>query len=281
MEAVSADYFRVLEITLQRGRHFDSRDREDSQPVAIVSEALVCEYFRDENPIGKQIKVEEPTGKAPWLTIVGVVGNVKRTTVYKEMDFIVAPTVYRPTSQSSGSSMSIILRVAGPALAPANQIESAVSALDSNVPVSDVRTMDDRVSAFLSYPRFRAILLGLFASVALTLAAIGIYGVLSQSVLQRTQEIGVRMALGAQRRDIISLVVGQGMTLVLVGVAIGLVATVALTRLIASLLYNTSPTDAKTLGINALLLVGVALLACYVPVKRATGVDPMVALRCE
>jgi putative ABC transport system permease protein len=141
--------------------------------------------------------------------------------------------------------------------------------------------MDDRIADFLSYPRFRAVLLGVFAVVALALASIGIYGVLSQSVIQRTNEIGIRVALGAQRRDIINLVVGQGMMLVAIGLLIGLFATSVLTRLIASLLYNTSPTDAVTLGINALVLAGVALLACYLPAKRATDVDPMVALRCE
>ena len=284
MEAVSNDYFNVMDIPLIDGRAFDSRDRDESQQVAIVNEALVREYFPGENAIGKQIKLGEASGKAPWLTIVGVVGDVKRTIVYKEMDFIIPPSVYRPTSQSAGNSMAIMLRMYYGRPTPGGylqRIPSIVSDLDSNVPVSDIKTMDERVSDFLSYPRFRATLLGLFAAVALALAAIGIYGVLSQSVLQRTQEIGIRVALGAQRRDILGLVLRQGMTLVIAGVSLGVVASVLLMRLISSLLYNTSPTDPMTLAINSALLLGVALLACYIPAKRATTVDPMVALRRE
>jgi predicted permease len=281
MEAVSYDYFNVMDIPLIDGRAFDSRDRDESQQVAIVNEALVREYFPGENAIGKQIKLGEASGKAPWLTIVGVVGDVKRTIVYKEMDFIIPPSVYRPTSQSAGNSMAIMLRMDNGQPTSGGYLQSIVSGLDSNVPVSDIKTMEERVSDFLSYPRFRAVLLGLFAAVALALAAIGIYGVLSQSVLQRTPEIGIRVALGAQRRDIIGLVLRQAMTLVFAGVTLGVVASVLLMRLISSLLYNTSPTEPMTLAVNSVLLVGVALLACYIPAKRATTVDPMVALKCE
>jgi len=281
IETVSQDYFNVMNISLIDGRSFGSQDRPTTQQVAIVNEALVHEYFPDENVIGKQIKLGEANGKAPWLTIVGVVGNVKRTIVYKEMDFIVPASVYRPASQSAGNSMAIMLRMDNGGTAEGSFLERIVSSLDSNVPVSDIKTMDERVSDFQSYPRFRAALLGLFAAVALALAAIGIYGVLSQSVAQRTQEIGIRLALGAQRRDIIALVLRQGMTLVVSGVSLGVVASLLLMRLISSLLYNTSPTDPITLAINSAVLVGVALLACSIPAKRATTVDPMVALRCE
>jgi putative ABC transport system permease protein len=280
IESVSNDYFNVMNVPLINGRVFDSQDRPTTQQVAIVNEALVHEYFPDENAIGKQIKLGEASGKAPWLTIVGVVGNVKRTIVYKEMDFIVPASVYRPTSQSAGNSMSIMLRMEG-GTAEGGFLERIVSGLDSNVPVSDIKTMDQRVSDFQSYPRFRATLLALFAAVALALAAIGIYGVLSQSVVQRTQEIGIRVALGAQHRDVVALVLRQGMTLVIAGVTLGVLASLLLMRLISSLLFNTSPTDPMTLAINSAVLVGVALLACYIPARRATTVDPMVALRCE
>jgi len=281
MESVSNDYFNVMNIPLLDGRTFDSQDRQTTQQVAIVNEALVHEYFPDENAIGRQIKLGEANGNAPWLTIVGVVGNVKRTIVYKEMDFIVPASVYRPASQSAGNSMAIMLRMDNGGTAGGSFLERIVSGLDSNVPVSDIKTMDERVSDFLSYPRFRAALLGLFAAVALALAAIGIYGVLSQSVVQRTQEIGIRVALGAQHRDVVALVLRQGMTLAISGVSLGVLASLLLMRLISSLLYNTSPTDPMTLVINSAVLVGVALLACYIPAKRATTVDPMVALRCE
>jgi putative ABC transport system permease protein len=280
-ETVNDDYFNVMEIPFLGGRLFDSRDRPDSQPVALVNEALAREYFPDENPVGRQIKMGDQSDASPWLTIVGVVGDLKRATVYKEMDYVVTPSVYRPLSQAAGRSMTLMIRATGTPADTASSLAGLVSTLDSSVAISDVSTMDEKIATFLSYPRFRALLLGVFAGAALMLAAVGVYGMLSQSISQRTQEIGIRMALGASPRLILGLVIRQGMLLVLAGVALGLAATALLTRLLAGLLYNVSPTDPAMLAANTLLLAGVALLACYIPARRATKVDPMVALRHE
>jgi putative ABC transport system permease protein len=279
---VSDDYFRVLAIPLLQGREFDSRDRNDSLPVTIVNEALVREYFPRADPIGRQIKLGMAAeGKAPWLTIVGVVGDVKHSIVYKEMGYVVEPVVFRPLSQAAGRSMVLAIRSAGGSPSLASTLQRKVSALESNVVVSDIRTMDERVSGLLAHPRFRAILLGIFAGLALVLAATGIYGVLAQSVLQRTHEIGIRMALGAERRSLLWLVVSQGTVLTLAGVAAGLLVALALTRYLAGMLFGVRATDPLTFAAVSVLLVAVALLASYVPARRASRVDPMVALRHE
>jgi putative ABC transport system permease protein len=281
IEEVSADYFRVVRIPLLRGRHFELTDGEHSQPAAIVNEALAREYFPNEDPLGRQIRLGKPDDKAPWLTIIGTVGNVKGTTVYKEMGYEEFPLVYRPLSQSAGGSMVIFLRTTGYFAGLAAGVQREVSALDSTVPVHDVKTIEERISESLAHPRFRAILLGIFAGLALLLAAVGIYGVLSETTLQRTHEIGIRMALGAKRRDVLRLVVRQGLVLALGGAVIGLVAALAVTRFLASMLYGVKPTDPQTLVVVSLLLIGVATLASYIPARRATKVDPMVALRYE
>ncbi|HJQ27231.1 MAG TPA: ABC transporter permease [Blastocatellia bacterium] len=280
-EAVNADYFNVMEIPFLAGRPFDSRDRADTQPVALINEALAREYFAGENPIGRQIKVGKADDPSPWLTIIGVVGDLKRTTVFKEMDYVDVPYVYRPVSQAAGNALTMMIRVAGSPAGPGNSLARVVSAFDSRVPVSDISTMDEKLATFLAYPRFRAALLGVFAALALALAMVGIYGVLAQAVTQRTQELGIRVALGAPPRTILAMVIRQGMLLVLIGVASGLAAAFALTRLMMSLLYHVSPTDPWMLAANTLLLVAAALLACYLPARRATKVDPMVALRAE
>ena len=270
-----------MEIPLLQGRAFDTRDREKTLPVAIVNQALAEHCFPNKNPIGQEIKLGVPDENKPWLTIVGVVGNVKSTTVFKEMGYVVSPRVYRPYRQNAVGSVSIYFRtsLSPAALVPA--IRRGVWDLDNNLPPPTVETMNQWLSQFFSQPRLRAILLGIFAGLALLLAAIGIYGVLSQSVVQRTHEIGIRMALGAQRRDVLKLIIAQGLTLALVGVGIGIVAALGLTRLMASLLYGVKPTDPLTFAGVALLLLAVAFLACYIPARRAAKVDPMEALRYE
>jgi putative ABC transport system permease protein len=281
---VSSGFFRVMSIPLQRGRTFDSRDREESQPVAIVNEALVHEYFPHEDPMGREIRVGtslEEQQKAPWLTIVGVVGSVKQTIVYQEMSYITPAVVYRPLEQAGGEATGIVIRTSGKPLSLRPSVGRAVADLDKDVPVSDFRTADDRIDEFLSQPRFRTVVMGVFAGLALLLAAIGIYGVLSQSVTQRTHEIGIRMALGAQQNHVLRPVVWQGMILALGGVGAGLVAALALTRLLTSMLYGVTPGDPLTLAATSLMLIVVAILASYIPARRATKVDPMVALRHE
>jgi putative ABC transport system permease protein len=282
-KTVTPGYFSVMNIPFLSGRLFDSRDRKESLPVAIVTETLVKEYFPRGDPIGRQIKLGSPSEgtKAPWLTIIGVVGDVKATMVYQEMGYVVPPTVYRPVNQAASPSIGVVVRTAGNpgALQPA--VERSVADLDKDVPVGNLQTMDIRLAESLAQPRFRTIVLGAFAGLALLLAAIGIFGVLSQSVSQRTHELGIRMALGAEQGQVLWLVARQGMGLALAGVAIGLVGALASDRLLISLLYDVKPTDPVTMLSVSLVLIGVALLASYVPARRATKVDPMVALRYE
>jgi predicted permease len=291
VDKVSADLFRVADIPLLQGREFDARDHADSQPVAIVNQALVKEYFPHEDPLGREIRVVEDSGKGPWVTIVGVVGDIKRTTVYQEMGYIVPPAIYRPLDQliyprggrggMAPASVGIILRAAGEPMALRPAVERTVSGLDKDVPVSDFKSANDRISEFFGQPRFRTVVLGAFAGLALLLAGIGLYGVMSQSASQRRHEIGIRMALGAERRHVLWLVVSQGMGLGVAGVGIGLVAALALTRVLIGMLYGVKPVDPVTLFAVTLLMIVVAGLASYIPARRATKVDPMVALRYE
>jgi predicted permease len=279
---ISAAYFRVLSIPLLRGREFDSRDREKSQRVAIVNEEMGRRYFPKEDPVGKQIKLGNADDSAPWLTIAGVVGNEKRTVVYREMGYVEPALVYLPVEQAaSTSSMGLVMRVAGNPILLSPLLQSEVTRLDSGVPVYDIRTMTDRYSEFLAHPRFRAIIMGILAALTLLLAAIGIYGVLAQLVSQRTPEIGVRLALGAQPADVFGLVLGEGMKMTVVGVVIGLLGAFGLTRLMSTMLYGVRATDPLVFIGVAILLTLVALSACYVPARRTTRVDPMVALRYE
>lgn len=278
---ISDDYFRVMGVPLLRGREFDSRDREESQPVAIVSDKLVKEYFGTANPIGRQIKLAKAEDKAPWLTIVGVVSDERRTTVYQEMNYVEPALVFLPLSQASGTRMGIVVRTAGEFADLDRTLQDEIASLASNVPLYDLKTMKDRYSEFLAHPRFRAAVMGIFAFLTLFLAAIGIYGVLAQSVGQRRREIGVRLALGAQSADVFALIVRQGMKMTVVGLIVGLVAASGLTRFISAMLYGVKASDPLSfLGVTIVLL-SVALAACYVPARRATRVDPIVALRYE
>ena len=280
-EDVSNDYFNVMGIPVIQGRVFDARDREDSQPVTIVNEAIVREYFPNQDPVGQQIKFGRPEDTDPWMTIIGVVGNVRRTTVYQEMGYVTPPVLYQPLTQDAENLCGIVVRTSGNPLALAPVLQREVLNLDNGVPVFDVMTMDQRVAEFLSHPQFRAILLGMFAGLALALAAVGIFGVLSQLVSQRTREFGIRMALGADQLDVLAMVVKQGAVLVLLGVGLGLAVALALSRLLSTMLYGVRPTDPLTFTAVTALLILVAMLACYLPARRATKVDPMIALRHE
>jgi predicted permease len=280
-EEISNDYFRVLGIPALQGRQFDSRDRDGSQPVAIVNDQMVRQYFRNEDPLGKEIKLAKLADEAPWLTIIGVVGNEKRATVYQEMGYVEPALVYLPVNQASATSMFVVMRVAADPMGLSPALQREISALDRDVPVHDIRTMSARYTEFLAQPRFRAVLMGLLAGLTLMLAAIGLYGVLAQIVSRRTHEIGTRMALGASRRDVLRLIVWGGLRMTLTGVAVGIAVAAILTRLLSGLLFGIQPADPFTFGAVALLLCAVTLLACYVPARRAMGVDPMVALRYE
>jgi predicted permease len=278
---ITRDYFRVLGVPFLQGRDFDSRDREGSQPVAIANDQMVQRYFPNEDPIGKQIKLGSPDDKVPWLTIIGVVGNEKRTTVYQEMGYVEPALVYVPVSQSAGTSITVVLRTAGEPLASSRLLQGEMSRFDSNVPVYDIRTMTQRYSEFLAHPRFRAILMGVLAGLTFLLAAIGIYGVLAQVVSQRTQEIGIRLTLGAEPSQVFGLVLREGMGMVGIGVVVGILGACGLTRLISTMLYGVGPTDLFVFTAVTMSLMSVALLACYFPARRAMRIPPIVALRYE
>src|SRR5215472_9563522 len=278
---ISDGYFRVLSIPQVRGREFDRRDRVGSHPVAIVNEQFVRTYFPNQDPLGSQIKLGNSNEKASWLTIVGVVGSEKRTIVYQEMAYVEPALVYLPVEQTSGTSMGLVVKVAGDSRALSSSLRREISALDPGVPLYDIKTMSQRYFEFLAYPRFRAALMGTLAGLTLMLAAIGFYGVLSYVVAQRTQEIGVRMALGAPKGEVLRMVVLRGTKLAVVGVCSGTIAGLTLTRAMAALLYGVGANDPATFAFAATLLISVALLACYLPARRAAKVDPMTALRYE
>jgi putative ABC transport system permease protein len=288
----SPDYLRAMGIPVLKGRAFSEHDSADSQQVAIINETLARRFFADEDPIGKTIWMGPPESLLPpdaqtpenrfvRRVIVGVVADVKGSSLDKSPN----PEALAPYSQNKreGWSNALMLAVrttASPQSAIA-VIREQVRALDADQPITNVATMEERLSQSLSQPRFSTMLLGLFAAVALLLAAVGIFGVMSHVVTQRTHEIGIRMALGAQRLDVLKLVVGHGMRLTVIGLTIGLAASFALTRLMSSMLFGVSATDPLTFLAISVLLASVALLACYFPARRATRVDPMVALRYE
>jgi len=275
--SVSADYFRVLGTPLVRGRFFTSSDEIEAPPVALVDDAFAHRFFNNTDPIGRRIKPGSPESNNPWLTIVGIVGNIK-TDGFDQPD---RPHLYVPILQNAGYAMAVYVRTEGNPAGLTNALRQQVQAVDPNLPLFGERTMDDLVSASLAQRRFAMQVVGLFGVLALFLAGIGIYGVMAYSVTQRTREIGIRLALGASRGNILSWLLRQGMRLTLIGVGVGLLGALALTRLLRGLLFGIAPTDVVTYLALTLLLAVVALLACYIPARRATKVDPLVALRYE
>ncbi len=269
---IDPGYFRTLGIPLQRGRDFNAADTRGAPPVAIINETLARRYFPGEDPIGQQV-----TMLGGPMTIVGVVGDVQP---FRAGDPI-EPEIYWPFKQRPRYATYLLIRTASDPTATIRPAEQRLRALDPDMEISTFRTMGELVGRQLVRPRFNMLLIGVFASVALLLAAIGIFGVISYSVAQRTREIGVRVALGAADGDIFRSVVGRGMTLTLTGVALGLVGAFGVTRVLSSLLVGVRPTDPLTFVSIAILLMLVALLACYVPARRAMRVDAMVALRSE
>jgi putative ABC transport system permease protein len=270
------NYFRTMGIPVLRGRTYSAQEATEERHVAVVSEALARKYFPGEDPLGRSIVVDMKLKPEP-TEIIGVVGDVKHQGLEEEPK----PTVYWPPPELTYSTMTLVVRAQGDPAALAAAARREIQSIDPEQPVADVRTMRQLLAESVGRARFSAWLLGLFAVVALVLAGVGLYGVVSYAVAQRTHEIGLRVALGAQRRDILRLVLGDGMLLVAAGLCAGLLGALALTRLMSSLLYGVSATDPLTYAGIALLLAAVALLACLVPARRATKVDPMVALRYE
>jgi putative ABC transport system permease protein len=270
-------YFTAMQIGLVRGRTFDDHDNENAPPVLLISESFASRFFADEDPLGKRIRPGNRNSTAPWMTIVGVVRDIKTTA----LDSDNAPQMYRCFWQSSGLQFALVARGTFNPAALGQMIRGEVRAVDPNMPTFSVKPMTDIMAATFAQRRFAMLLLGLFAGVALLLSSIGIYAVMAYIVEQRTNEVGIRMALGARPGDVLRLIVRQGMALVLWGVGAGLIGAVGLTRLTASLLFNLSATDPLTFAGVSVLLVGIALLAIYIPARRATKVDPIIALRYE
>jgi putative ABC transport system permease protein len=269
---VNRDYFQALNIPLLRGRSFTEQEVEQSSKVLLVSQQLVSSVFPNEEPIGKRLLLM--MGGDPW-EIIGIVGDIR----HYSLDTEPFAAMYMPTRQTGRNNL--VVRVQGDPLNLAGAIRREVQAIDPDQPVAAIKTMNDWIDTSVATPRYYTVLLALFAGVALLLASTGIYGVMSYTVAQRTHEIGVRMALGARRLDVLKLVVRQGMGLVVIGVILGLLAAFGLTRIMSSLLFGVTAKDPVTFAAVAVVLTLVALVACYVPARRATKVDPLVALRYE
>ncbi len=274
---ITPGYFRTLKIPLLAGREYDQRDKGDSPPVAVVNEAFARWAFPNEDTLGRRVKFSKPTIDSPWYSIIGVVRGEKQDGLDKE----IRPEVYQVQGVNTQSRMRIVVRTSGDPMNLAGGVREEIRAVDRDLPPYDVKPMTEVLRASFAKQRFTVLLLGVFAALALGLAAIGIYGVIAYSVTQQTYEIGLRRALGAQSGDVLKLVGGQVVRLAVTGIGLGLAASVALTRLIASLLFDVSATDPATFAVVALLLGTVALLAASIPARRAVKVDPMVALRYE
>ncbi|HEV2349240.1 MAG TPA: ABC transporter permease [Terriglobia bacterium] len=272
--AIHPDYFRTLGIPLLRGRAFAETDTDTAAPVMIVDQSMAKHYWPNQDPVGQRVIYSRENITAE---VVGVVGSVK----YSGLNSGSASEMYVPYTQRPWPSMTLEVRAASDPSMLAGAVREQIQALDKNQPVSSLRTMDEVVAGSVAQARLTMFLLGIFAAAALALAALGIYGVMSYSVARRTHEIGIRMALGAETTDVLRLVVGQGMTLALIGLAVGLGGAFALTRFLASLLFDVRPTDAATLAAVSVGLLAVALAANYIPARRATKIDPLAALRHE
>jgi predicted permease len=270
------NYFRAMGIPLLQGREFDDRDTGGKPDVVIINQKMRDRYWPDGDAIGKRIKIGPPENE-PWVTIVGVVGNVNHTGLDAEPDF----ATYEPHAKRPWSSMTLLVRTAGDPNSVAAPVQRELKNAEKEVLIEDVVTMNRRLDLSVAPQRMNVVLLATFAFIALVLAAVGIYGIMAHSVTQRTQEIGLRMALGARLRDVLAMVLRSGMSLALIGIAIGLAGAFALTRLMRTLLFGVTPTDAVTFASVAVILFVVAFLACYIPARRATRVDPLVALRYE
>jgi predicted permease len=284
---VTGDYFRALGVPLLAGRAFADTDTGDGTKVAIVNRELVRRYWKDEDPIGKVLSVNPPIQLVPrgtvppdyeptLFTVVGVVADVR----YAALNTPPSPVVYVPFAQGSEGTTTMFLVVRAPdPLALMKGIRDRIRQVDPDIPASSVRTMEDRVSASLARPRLHAIVLGTFAGLALLLAGVGTYGVMSYAARQRTREIGIRMAVGASSRAILTLLLGRGLVMVAAGVAAGLVGAAGLTRALRTLLFGVSTSDPLVFGGVTATLAAIAMVAAWVPARRATRLEPVVALR--
>ena len=277
---ISPDYFQAVRIPLLRGRYFSEQDQRGNVGAAIVNETFVKRYFANEDPIGKRINelgVNQNPGDPKQYEIVGVVGDVHHNSLTRSA----TPELYLPHHQNSWSWGNFVVRTTNDPAAFTRGFTDTIRAMDKSVPVTRVRPLTDAISATLSQPRFYTLLFGLFGATGLLLTLVGIYSVISYTVSHHTREIGIRMALGAKGTDVLRLIVGKGLVLTLIGIGIGLLGAFGLTRVMQTLLFGISTTDPLVFAGVAAPLIAVAMVACYVPARRATKVDPLVALRCE
>ena len=281
--SISPLYFSTLGIPLLKGRSFNVDDQLQTEPVAIVNEALAKKYFAAEDPVGRQIRsFGAPPEHNPWRRIVGVVANEKRGNPFQEMSWLDTPAMFLPIAQVPPSRVTLLVRSNVDPMGLTNIVQRQVSTLDPSIPVSNIQTAEHLLlKEHLAYPRFRALVVGSFAGFALLLAVIGLYGVVSQLVTQRTNEIGLRMALGADARSVLTMITKEGMLLVGFGIGLGAILALFLSRFLAGLLYGVKSNDPITLAAVSVLLLVAALAATLLPARRATRVDPMVALRYE
>ena len=270
------DYFRTMEISIVRGRAFTEQDKAGAPPVVIINETLARKHWPGQDPLGRRIRFYGPLEKAPWMEVVGVIKDVKH-----ELNIPVTPEYYLPHAQDPWNAMILVARTTVDPASLSAALRQQVWTIDKDQPVFDVKTMQEVRSISVAIYSFSSVMLAIFAGVALVLAAVGIYGVMAFAVTQRTQEIGIRMALGARTADVLKLVVKHGMKLALLGMVIGLAGSWALTRFIAKLLVGVQPTDLLTFSLVSVCLLVAAFVACYLPARRATKVDPLVALRYE
>jgi predicted permease len=269
---VSPDYFRALRIRITLGRAFNERDRVDSPAVAIVNESLAQRMWPGENPLGKRLGLARDQSE-----VVGVFAGIKQ----RQLDTEPRLQICVPVFQQSSRSMFLAVRGRSGAATLLPTIRQRIAALDADLPLSDIALLEERVSGSIRRQRFAMLLLAMFAGTALALAVVGLYGLMSYLVAQRTREFGIRMALGATLRDALGLIVGHGMKLVLAGLVLGVAGSLALTKVLGGMLFNVRATDPVTFGAVCTLLATVGAIACYLPARRAAQVDPMVTLRAE
>ena len=272
---VSRSYFETMGIRLLRGRLFTAADTAGSAPVVVINEALARRIWPGEDPIGKRLKNGFPESNMPWREVIGVVNDIKLNGVERATSM----QTYLLFEQEPGTSLGLIVRTQDQPLAVATSVEQAIHSIDKDLPVYAIWTMDQLLGNSLAQRRLTLVLLASFAALALLLTAVGVYGVISYAVRQRTHELGIRMALGAQARDLLALILRQGLKLALMGVVLGSGAALALTRWMESLLFGVRPADPLTFAVIPAALLCVAMLACWIPARHATKVDPMAALR--
>jgi putative ABC transport system permease protein len=277
---VMGNYFGVMHIALRAGRTLTPMDRENQPLVAVINEALARKFFAGQNPIGQRIRWAHDLGSPRWMAIVGVAADIKQYSLAEPTD----PAVFTPFAQTDEDWrrwMSVVVRMPGSSASLIPAVKQQIWSLDSQIPLNRVQSMDELLGLSLAERQFNMSLLGLFAALAMILVAVGIYGVISYSVNQRTHEIGIRIAVGARRVDVLRLVMGQGVRIAVVGLTAGILGAVALTRLMTNLLFGVAPTDPVTFVVVVLLMMAAVLLACWIPARRATRVDPIIALRYE